>query len=297
MKTTNFSQVFFGLLLMCAAFISGACSDNDSKDDTVTLSVGTDKITLGATVGAAETFTITTQAAWTATLSGTGFSLDKTSGTGDATIQVTATAASADGDEKQLGTIAIAAKGVSGTKTVSVSQSGATPEPLPEKVTITLDFAQGPTIATPALPATSEAALTGRGEFTMGGYKFAVFADAAENGKYFWVDNSQYSSSIPEPNKGLYFSKLGAYIEFPAIVAKTLSTVSYTPTTSQGDASLDLMNADGTDAEYALDFEDDGTSVYTLINPKINAGYRIEVINKKNAQLAKLVLTYTNPAQ
>ena len=94
-----------------------------------------------------------------------------------------------------------------------------------EPITLTLDFARGPEIATPALPGSSKEALTGRHEYTIDGRTFAIFADAAANGKFFWSDQAQYG--IPEPNLALYFSNIGAYVEFPAIEKLALSTIEY----------------------------------------------------------------------
>lgn len=294
MKTRNFLRAFSGLLLTFAAFAAG-CSDNDGDKDAATLQVSTNSLVLNAEAGASETFTVTTSAAWTATPAGEGFTLDKTSGTGDAVITVTATAANTEGQQKALGSVAISARGV-GTKQVAISQQGGAiiPEPAPD-VTIVVDFAEGASIATPELPPYSKTDFTtGRHEYTIKGYKFAIYVDEAEGGKFYWLDNSQFGGTIPEPNKCLFFSKLGAYVEFPAIEGKTLSKVYYLPSSQQSDVALELMGADGSDAEYMSDYENDGTLVYDLINAKAGMGYRIEITNKKNAQLAKLRLDYTS---
>ena len=294
MQTFRFTRAFAGLLLLASAFTTTACSDDDDKN-TATLTVGTDNILLGAEAGASETFTVTTTAAWKAVASGGGFSLDRTEGSGDATIRVTAAAAGANGEEKRLGSIAIAATGVDGVKTVTVSQQGTAPEPLPGDITLIVDFTQGASVTTPELPPYSKDNFTtGRHEYTVKGYQFANFEDKAEGGKFNRIDNTQFSENIPEPNKGLFFSKLGAYVEFPAIQGKTLSEVRYLPTTQQNDVELELMGADGSEAQYSLDFETDGTWVYTLIEARAGIRYRIEITNTKNAQLAKLMLVYSS---
>lgn len=282
-------RVLSGLLLSVFA-VTGptACNDNDDNDkNTATLTVSTDDLVLGAKAGASETFTISTTAAWTATPAGEGFSLDKPNGTGDATVRVTATAANIGGDQKQLGSIVIAAKGVEGTKTVVVSQSGDTPEPLPE-VTVTVDFTQGPSVATPALPNQKAEAATGLKEYTIQGRTFTFFADTEENGVFYWIDNTVFQPSLPEPNKGLYISKLGAYVKFPVIAGKILTKVSYLSTSSQsGDTQIDLLGADGEDIQYTFDAT---SSTYELIDAVQTA--RLEITNSKNAQFAKLMLTY-----
>lgn len=293
MRKQHLLQVLFGLLLTAFAVVA-TTSCGDDNETPATLEVNPNSLVLDADAGASETFAVTTSAAWTATVSGQGFTLDKTSGTGGAVITVTAAAANNEEKQKMLGSVTIAARGVEGTEEVVVSQLGAPlPEPTPADVTIVFDFAEGPGIATPALPGKSEDALSGRHEYTIKGYKFAVYADEAEGGKFYWLDNTQFGETIPEPNKCLFFSKLGAYVEFPAIAGKTLSKVYYLPSSQQNNVELDLMGADGSEAEYSLDFDDDGTHVYELINAKAGMGYRIEIINTKNAQLAKLRLDYT----
>jgi len=249
-------------------------------------------LVLGGEAGESETFTITTTAAWKAVPSGEGFTLDKTEGTGDATVRVTAAAGNWDGYVKQLGSIEIAATNVDGVKTVSVSQDEITPV-LPSEVTLVADFTLGASVATPELPPYStDNFTTGRHEYTIGGYTFAIFVDPDEGGKFYWLDNKQFSPSIPDPAQGLFFSKLGAYVEFPAIAGKVLSEVHYLPTSQQNDVSLDLFGADNSEPQYTLDYGDDGTWSYTLIDARENLRYRIEITNKKNAQLAKLKLVY-----
>lgn len=293
MRKQHLLQVLFGLLLTAFAVVA-TTSCGDDNETPATLEVNPNSLVLDADAGASETFSVSTTAAWTATVSGQGFTLDKTSGTGDAVITVTAAAANNEDKQKTLGSITIAARGAAGTKEVVVSQQGAPlPDPTPAGVTIVVDFTQGPGIATPAHPNQKAEATTGLREYAIQGYTFTFFADETEKGVFYWIDNSVFSPNIPEPNKGLYFSKLGAYVEFPAIEGKTLSTVRYLPTTQQNDVELDLMGADGSEAEYSLDFDDDGTYVYELINAKAGMGYRIEIINTKNAQLAKLRLDYT----
>ena len=83
-----------------------------------------------------------------------------------------------------------------------------------------------------------------------------------------------------------------SHVEFPAIAGKVLSEVHYLPTSQQNDVSLDLFGADDSEPQYTLDYGDDGTWSYTLIDARENLRYRIEITNKKNAQLAKLKLVY-----
>lgn len=289
---------FFAL----AATLFSACGDSkNSEPNGATLTVSTNNLLLSNDTGAEASFTITTDAAWTAQSTGLGFNLSQNAGTGSATILVRASAATAAAPEQELGTITVRATGVEGEQLIRVRWSPAAPQPpTPGDVTITLDFAQGPAIATPALPLNSETVIVnGRGEYVMQGYTFAIYADPAENGKYLWTDNSQYPGNIPEPNKGLYFSKLGAYIEFPAIAGKALSTVVYTFNNGGGgDVTLEIMDTDDNMAPNMATLSDDGTyQTFEMIEPEVNTAYRLEVTNKKNAQVAKLVLTYVGSAE
>ena len=164
-----------------------------------------------------------------------------------------------------------------------------------EPITLTLDFARGPEIATPALPGSSKEALTGRHEYTIDGRTFAIFADAAANGKFFWSDQAQYG--IPEPNLALYFSNIGTYVEFPAIEKLALSTIEYVYSKGAGELpEFDIQTTAGDSQAHSLDFAEEGSGMtFTLLAPTANTAYRLTVLTGKNAQPAKLVLTYTVP--
>lgn len=290
-------------LLSLAAFAFTACGNSDDNNVPTgpttdpTLAVSTTELTLEAVNGAAKTFSITANVAWEATTTGTGFSISQQTGSGDATITVTATSANPDSQEKALGTIVVAAPdgGTAGSQTIHIRQHGTPADPGPEgDVTITLDFAEGPAIATPQLPGKSADALSGRHTYTMAGYSFAIYADAEDGGKLFWTDNSQYTG-VPAPNKGLYFSKVGAYIEFPAIAGKALSEVIYTICNSGSgpDEELEITDTDSVMANhFKTDLEDGSGWAFELIDPAVNTTYRLTVTNRKNAQCAKMVLKY-----
>lgn len=297
MKTRNFLRAFSGLLLLSFALFAAGCNDNDDNDgkDAATLTVNPDALELGAEAGASATFTIATTATWTATVTGEGFSLDKTSGTGDAVVSVTASAANTDSKLAALGSVTIKAEGVDGTKSVSISQQNAPkPDPTPSDVTIVVDFAEGPTIATPALPSSSADALSGRHEYTIKGYTFAIYADGEDNGKFYWTDNSQYYP-MPEPNKGLFFSKTGAYVEFPVVKGQNLTKIGYAFNNGAGELpEMDITTPNNDLVDYMVDYADDGSGMtYTLLNPVVDTAYRLLLLNRKNAQVSKFVLYYT----
>lgn len=296
MKLKHLPKLLFGLLLLAAA----GCSDNDDnggkKTDPPTITVSTDAIELGSEAGSSETFTVKTTATWTATAPHEGITLDPASGTGDATVRVTASAANDGTEAKTLGIITVAAAGIEKTESIAVRQrAGETPEPPvePGDVTITVDFAEGPGIAVPALPASSNEALTGRHEYQIGGHTFAVYADAEDSGKFYWTDNSQYFPA-EEPCKGLYFSKTGAYVEFPVLAGKALAQIVYFFNNGAGELpSMDILTPEGDFVAGPPENADDGASMtYTLLDPAANTHYRLTVLNRKNAQVSKFVLTY-----
>lgn len=299
-------RAFTGLLLLAFVAFATGCNDNDNNGDiggsggkdAATLTVNPDALELGAEAGATATFTITTTAAWQATVTGAGFTLDKTSGSGDAVVGVTASAAN-NSQPAALGSVTIKAEGVDGTKSVGISQQNTPkPDPIPGDVTIVVDFAQGPGIATPALPSSSENALTGRHEYTIKGHSFAVHADAEDGGKFYWTDNSQFFDA-PEPYKGLFFSKIGAYVEFPVVAGKALTKIGYAFNNGAGNLpEMDITTPDDDFVEYSLDYADDGTGMtYTLLNPGVDVTYRLTILNRKNAQVSKFVLVYAEGAK
>ncbi len=245
-------------------------------------------VTLGNASGATSTFAITTTAAWTATANGSGFTLDKTSGTGNATVTVTASAANTESSVKTLGSVLVAASGVTGTKTVTVKQNGTAPTPGGNE--IVLDFQQGPEIATPAIP-TSKVTGPVTATYTMAGYDFVVYAPDA----YMFQDGSQYGTA--EPNKGLYISKQGAYLAFPAIAGKALQKVVVSTPNSSGSAiEIAINDASGVAAEGGTNqtIGSNETVTFNLANTTENTSYRIEVMNSKNFQINKLELTYSD---
>lgn len=80
-------------------------------------------ISLGDAAGATAKITVTSTGDWKATVSGSGFSIDKTTGTAsDTSITVTASEANASTEIKNLGSIVVSND--FGTKTIAVSQKG-----------------------------------------------------------------------------------------------------------------------------------------------------------------------------
>lgn len=311
MKNDFLREVARQAVLLFAATALAACGSSDDNDKgpdnggggngggtpaALYLDVSPQTLTFdgeGKPVGA-DAFTVATNGTWQAAAdpNAAWAVLSSASGTGDGSVAITIPAPVAGGGRAEVTFTARDAQGATATRKVYVVQQIPT-APDPVDYTIDLDFAVGPQIATPALPGSSADAQTGRGEYTIAGHAFAVHADKAVNGKYFWVDNAQYSPTIPEPNKGLYFSKEGAYVEFPAIAGKALVEVLFTPTTSSGsEVDLEITDTDDMTVPQTLDYADDGSWVFTLVTPAADTRYRLEVVNTKNAQAARLVLTY-----
>ncbi|MFQ7503112.1 MAG: hypothetical protein ACLRMJ_08390 [Alistipes finegoldii] len=161
---------------------------------------------------------------------------------------------------------------------------------LPSEVTLVADFTLGASVATPSCRHSTDNFTTGRHEYTIGGYTFAIFVDPDEGGK---STGSTTNSSAPpfRIRPRTVFQQIRRIRRIPAIAGKVLSEVHYLPTSQQNDVSLDLFGADIGTAVYAR-LRDDGTWSYALIDARENLRYRIEITNKKNAQLAKLKLVY-----
>lgn len=299
-------KLFFHLLI--AAALTACGGDNNGNDpgnngnqgggqtpEALYLRVAPETLTFAAdgTPVDGGRFTVETNGAWQAEAdpAQNWVQLSATEGTGDGSVGGILSAGSETGGRAKVTFTARDASGNALSRKVFVVVKE--PQTEPGGVKIDLDFALGPKIADPALPGKSEEALTGRGEYTMDARPFAVHADGNVNGKYFWVDNSLYSAAIPEPNKGLYFSKQGAYIEFPAIAGKALAEVILTPTTSaNGGVELEICDTEDAMVDHTLDYTEDGSLRFTLVTPAANTRYRLEVVNTKNAQAARLQLTY-----
>lgn len=91
--------------------------------ETGSLVVNPVAISLGDAAGSTAKITVTSTGDWKTTVSGSGFSIDKASGTAsDTEITVTASAANTTSDIKELGSIVVTND--FGTKTVKISQKG-----------------------------------------------------------------------------------------------------------------------------------------------------------------------------
>lgn len=250
-----------------------------------TLEVAPLSLTLGNAAGAAKTFEITTTAAWTATVSGSGFSLDKTSGTGNATVTVTAEAANAETSVKELGSIAVAAEGVAESKTVKVSQAAASSTDPGDENQIVVDFSRGADMATPALA--NRDANAKDETYVIDGHTFKVHA----NDKFYWWENT-YQEGNPA---SLFIGKLGSYIELPAIADKALTGVTIVQAIGGGSGvgvSIQTLGGTTLTGGDAIAMNAGETAVWTLSDTENNTSYRVYIGTSKNLHIAKLTLSY-----
>ncbi len=209
--------------------------------------------------------------AWTATTTGSGFTLSATSGTGSA--EITVTASDAGGSEvKDLGTVVVtltATPSVSATATVQ--QKGTTTAPTTE---ITLDFTAAPTSDFPTAKGTTE------GTYKIGDYSY----------KFSAADAFYYLSS----GKTLLIGKAGSYIELPAIEGKRLTKVVLT--TSSGASkkvAVGIFSTDDTEVAAAQTLNELSSDfTFTPAGTATNTAYRIKVTNANNAQFTKIYLQY-----
>lgn len=96
---------------------------------------------LGSASGATATVTVTANIAWTATMSGDGFTISPQGGDNNGTVTVTATAANETSASKDLGSITFSGEGVT-PLTLRVAQA-AKPSAEPKTVAQFVAFVKG----------------------------------------------------------------------------------------------------------------------------------------------------------
>ena len=263
----------------------GTTVDLGQGGTTATLEVSPLSLSLGNAAGATKTFEIKTTAAWTATLSGSGFTLDKTSGTGDATVTVTASAANTETSVKELGSVVVAATGVAESKTVAVSQAAGSSTDPGDGSEVTVDFSRGADMASPALPGRDAAAKDGT--YTIDGRTFTVHAAD----KFYWWENT-YQDGNPA---SLFIGKQGSYIELPAVAGKALTGVTLVQALGGGsnvNVSVQTLAGETVTGGDAIAMNAGDTGVWTLSGTENNTSYRIYIGSSKNLHIAKLTLSY-----
>ncbi len=232
--------------------------------------VSTDNINVKADVTEAS-FSISSNAAWTAVSDNAAFTLDPASGEGDATVTVKFSAN--EGDAPRVANIKVSCPDAGYEATVVLTQAKPSSG---EAVTISIDF----TKKISSLPQKKENAQKD-GTFEYEGYTFTLHAaDAYYQGE---SSGSFY----------LLIGKTGSYIEFPAIEGKSLVKVSFLTGANASPAVIeDIAKADGTRLNINNSALNKGTEFEWDIPGEPGVAYRIVVCNDKNAQFQNLTLIY-----
>ena len=216
-------------------------------------------------------FSISSNAAWTATSDNADFTLSPASGTGDATVTVSFAANSGDAPKVANITVACADAGVNATVTITQAKPSSG-----EALTISVDFTKEDT----NLP---QASANGKqdGTYTVDGYTFTLHAAD----KYYQAkSNDSYY---------LLIGKKDSYIQFPAIEGKALTKVQFlTGAAASENVIGDIAKADGTRLNVNDEKLKKGTDYSWDVAGEPGAAYRFVVTNAYNAQFQKLTLIY-----
>ncbi|MBQ2229384.1 MAG: BACON domain-containing protein, partial [Bacteroidales bacterium] len=216
-------------------------------------------------------FSISSNAAWTATSDNADFTLSPASGTGDATVTVSFAANSGDAPKVANITVACADAGVNATVTITQAKPSSG-----EALTISVDF----TKEDANLP---QASANGKqdGTYTVDGYTFTLHAAD----KYYQAkSNDSYY---------LLIGKKDSYIQFPAIEGKALTKVQFlTGAAASENVIGDIAKADGTRLNVNDEKLKKGTDYSWDVAGEPGAAYRFVVTNAYNAQFQKLTLIY-----
>lgn len=216
-------------------------------------------------------FSISSNAAWTATSDNADFTLSPASGTGDATVTVSFAANSGDAPKVAHITVACADAGVNATVTITQAKPSSG-----EALTISVDFTKEDT----NLP---QASANGKqdGTYTVDGYTFTLHAAD----KYYQAkSNDSYY---------LLIGKKDSYIQFPAIEGKALTKVQFlTGAAASENVIGDIAKADGTRLNVNDQKLKKGTDYSWDVAGEPGAAYRFVVTNAYNAQFQKLTLIY-----
>ncbi len=122
--TANTGATRTGIITVTGGGITRTVTVNQAGTN-ATLSVSPTSITLGSAANSNDTFTITSNVAWTATDNQSWLTMNQVSGTGDTTIGIRATSANTSATSRTA-TITVIASGVT-PQTITVTQAGTAP--------------------------------------------------------------------------------------------------------------------------------------------------------------------------
>lgn len=214
--------------------------------------------------------------AWTAASETEGFTLDKTSGEGAATITVSFSANQAD--QPRTATVKVSTEAAVATQeyTVTITQAKYSEELIVELSAATRPCEDFPNTSTGVTETTT---------YTINGYEW-TFSPSSGN-KFSWYEDSKY----------ILWGKKDAYILMPAVNGMKLTSV--TILTGKGastSVSVGVYNEEGTKAvsggEAKVLNAKDAEFSWSLTGTEEGARYQLRVTSANNAQLQKLTLRY-----
>lgn len=248
-------------------------SSSDSKSDYFKIAETEISVPFSAT---SATIEVKGNVAWTAVCETEGFTLDKTSGEGEAAITVSFTANQTD--QPRTATVKISTEAAVATPeyTVTITQ-----KKYSEELIVELSAATRPC---EDFPNTS----TGETEtktYIINGYEW-TFSPSSGN-KFSWYSDNKY----------ILWGKKDAYILMPAVNGMKLTSV--TILTGKGastSVSVGVYNEEGTNAvsggEAKVLNAKDAEFSWSLTGTEEGARYQLRVTSANNAQLQKLTLKY-----
>lgn len=248
-------------------------SSSESKSDYFKVAETEISVPFSAT---SATIEVKGNVAWTAACETEGFTLDKTSGEGAATITVSFSANQAD--QPRTATVKVSTEAAVATQeyTVTITQAKYS-----EELIVELSAATRPC---EDFPNTS----TGETEtktYIINGYEW-TFSPSSGN-KFSWYEDSKY----------ILWGKKDAYILMPAVNGMKLTSV--TILTGKGastSVSVGVYNEEGTKAvsggEAKVLNAKDAEFSWSLTGTEEGARYQLRVTSANNAQLQKLTLKY-----
>lgn len=243
-------------------------SVKDSGKDYLEVDAKEQKFPASATVATIKVFANT---AWTCESATAGFTVDKSSGTGDGTITVSFPANTITDDV--VGEIKISDKNV--TRTVKIIQGAASSG---NEIVITAVFDNAGVYG---LPSDSKNKLKGEQTFTVDGYEFILAGDGT-NGCCTYKDGY------------MLFGKKGAYVQAPAIEGHKLKEI--TILTGKGASKsvmVGIFDTEGNVVTAPIKLEAQNAEfTLSISSPAENTAYRLQVDSDHNAQAQTLTFVY-----
>ncbi len=233
----------------------------------------TSVVSLESAASSTGKITITTDdgTAWTATTTGSGFSINTTSGTGSGEIVVTASAAGGAA-AAELGTVVITLNDYPTVSATAIVKQAGTEAPASVDITWNL------TSVPEGFPTATG---TKTGTYTIEGYE--------------WSFNATSSFYQYQGNALLIGKSVGSYVQLPVIEGKSLVEVKVTA--SSGTSERVTVAISDTEGNVVSGGENqtmkrEQTFTWTLAGVEPGAALRIAIMNSNNAQFTQIALKY-----